>query len=358
MTHNDADPVGSAMKSWLQGIREDQRDKLVSALAGAGAGAISATFVCPLDVVKTRLQVHKAPVPDQAVAKGGGVIVRSLAVIFQNEGVAGMYRGLSPTIFALLPNWAVYFTAYEQMKGYLERRDGSPDKKLSPGEHMIAAVVAGSATNIATNPLWVVKTRLQTQQVKSGIAPYVGTLSSLVRIGREEGLRGLYSGLVPALVGVSHVAVQFPVYEHLKERLADSGTFGVIGASAASKMIASTVTYPHEVVRSRLQEQGSSANPRYNGVVDCVQKIWKQEGIRGYYRGCATNLMRTTPAAVITFTSFEYIKKRLLEISSPGYSAPGPSEDSKAKRTPEHNDSSKFSTFPRPQKDSSGCIAS
>ncbi|EFJ06132.1 hypothetical protein SELMODRAFT_46825, partial [Selaginella moellendorffii] len=275
-------------------------------------GAISATFVCPLDVVKTRLQVHKAPVPDQAVAKGGGVIVRSLAVIFQNEGVAGMYRGLSPTIFALLPNWAVYFTAYEQMKGYLERRDGSPDKKLSPGEHMIAAVVAGSATNIATNPLWVVKTRLQTQQVKSGIAPYAGTFSSLVRIGREEGLRGLYSGLVPALVGVSHVAVQFPVYEHLKERLADSGTLGVIGASAASKMIASTVTYPHEVVRSRLQEQGNSANPRYSGVVDCVQKIWKQEGIRGYYRGCATNLMRTTPAAVITFTSFEYIKKRLL----------------------------------------------
>jgi solute carrier family 25 folate transporter 32 len=50
---------------------------------------------------------------------------------------------------------------------------------------------------------------------------------------------------------------------------------------------------------------------RYNGVIDCVKRISAEEGIHGFYRGCATNLMRTTPAAVITFTSFELILRYL-----------------------------------------------
>jgi solute carrier family 25 folate transporter 32 len=65
------------------------------------------------------------------------------------------------------------------------------------------------------------------------------------------------------------------------------------------------------VVRSRLQEQGQLRNSEahYAGVVDCIKKVFQKEGFRGFYRGCATNLMRTTPSAVITFTSYEMIHK-------------------------------------------------
>lgn len=275
-------------------------------------------MVCPLDVLKTRLQVQSKAATHYGGISGG------LAKIVRDEGFKGLYRGLSPTLFALLPNWAVYFSVYERLKISIGSRV-SPENSQSAGVHMAAAAGAGAATMLITNPIWVVKTRIQTQHmgVKMGANGstklYKGTIDALVRIAREEGIGGLYSGFLPSLLGVMHVVIQFPLYEKMKysfanrrhNRETDELTAGeLIVASALSKMVASTATYPHEVVRSHMHVAGSGALKDFTATCGAIMR---EEGLSGFYRGCVTNLLRTTPAAAATFTSFEVINRHIRE---------------------------------------------
>lgn len=157
--------------------------------------------------------------------------------------------------------------------------------------HIVSAMTAGAVSTCCTSPLWVVKTRFMVclfvslfgqssrselilsppsfihpcQQLQSGkdpaTRPYRHTGHAFIQIYRTEGWRGFYRGLLPSLFGVSHVAVQFPLYEQFKTSLrrrleTDELTPGVIlTCSSSAKMIASVLTYPHEVLRTRLQMQ-------------------------------------------------------------------------------------------------------
>ncbi|KAJ1654943.1 hypothetical protein IWQ61_005210 [Dispira simplex] len=347
-------------------------------VAGAGAGCMSSMVTCPLDVVKIRLQNQ---------GKGNGIIplyrgtISALRRIRAEEGIRGLYRGLGPTLMGYLPTWAIYLSTYEALKqGISLRTHRTLDH---PGVHMLSALGAGATSSIITNPLWVIKTRVMTQNDYTAYR-YRNTWHAFHTIVQQESWRGLYKGMGTSLLGLAHVVIHFPLYEKFKLWLrtvpgfskaevppprgpltvsasspTDSSpllsvqaseishsmslsenarpdwenllrTFppspspnepdtvnrrtinsrGILVASAVSKLVASTMTYPHEVIRTRLQNQVQPPF-RYRGIIHAIITIYREEGWRAFYKGLATNLIRTVPASAITLLTYEWLVRIL-----------------------------------------------
>lgn len=177
-------------------------------------------------------------------------------------------------------------------------------------------------TQVLTNPIWVLKTRILSSD-RSAQGAYPGMLAGAARLFRAEGLRGFYRGLGVSLLGVAHGAVQFAVYEPAKRvyfsRKKEGGGGGspgrgekmtaesTIGISSLAKVVAGAVTYPQQVLRSRLQTYDADA--RFGrGIVNVVGRIWREEGVRGFYRGITTGVVRVMPATWVTFLVYENVK--------------------------------------------------
>jgi len=203
---------------------------------------------------------------------------------------------------------------YNKGRAELQRR--YPER--SPHLHaMGAAVGAGAVSNAATNPIWVIRTRLQTQEHVTSKPEYAGTWDAARKMYRREGVTSFYKGMVPNMMGLVHVAIQFPLYEELKSvgLGADDARGGgakpsalhLVAASSASKLVASTLTYPLEVIRARLHVQRSDGPQLYVSVRGAVARILREEGALGLYSGIQTNLVRVVPACAITFTAYELV---------------------------------------------------
>lgn len=188
-----------------------------SAFAGGCAGFVSSIVTCPLDVIKTRLQAQAHAHPADGRDSSARSVAHLVQRIWHDDGIRGFYRGLAPTLIGYLPTWAIYFCVYDTCKrnlGPAINRSGEREF----GVHILSALLAGSFSTLSTSPLWVVKTRFMLQSSKSPEhMRYRTTWEAFRLIYRTEGLRGFYRGIVPSLLGVSHVVVQFPLYEFFKQ---------------------------------------------------------------------------------------------------------------------------------------------
>ncbi|KZT73964.1 mitochondrial carrier [Daedalea quercina L-15889] len=305
-----------------------------SMIAGAGGGLVASVATCPLDVIKTRLQAQRHA---HGTNSYEGVVATFKSVLKHN-GIRGLYRGLGPTILGYLPTWAIYFAVYDGIK---ERFGGKqavqhiypaaqakgyqPFAREHPWSlHILSAMAAGATSTICTNPLWVIKTRFMTQPFEE--KRYRHTLDAALTIYRTEGWRAFFRGLLPSLLGILHVGVQFPLYEQLKTMARRNSSEDLtprqfLACSAVSKMVASITTYPHEVVRTRLQTQrrivndalrgGESPQQPRAGVIKTATDIVRNEGWRGLYRGLSVNLVRTVPNSAVTMLTYEMLMRYL-----------------------------------------------
>ena len=171
---------------------------------------------------------------------------------------------------------------------------GRASKKLTTIESMIAGAIAGSATVMLTNPIWVVNTRMTTrksesdEQVLPGAKPTKApsTIGTLLSIIRDEGPARLFAGVMPALVLVINPILQYTVFEQLKNMLekkrrvtpTDAFYLGALG-----KLLATSITYPYITVKSRMHVAGKD-RPKED-MLTSFCRIIKEDGWAGLYGG-------------------------------------------------------------------------
>lgn len=303
-----ASPVLSAAGHLQQVFSHVKVGNLVAGLSG---GVVSTLVLHPLDLVKIRFAVSDGL---ELRPKYSGIF-HCMKSVWQQEGLRGLYQGVTPNVWGAGASWGLYFFFYNAIKGYTKE---GRQTELSATEHLVSAAEAGILTLTLTNPIWVTKTRLVLQYDTGPTGKqYKGMVDALAKIYRHEGLPGLYKGYVPGLFGTSHGALQFMAYEELKRdynkyRKAPSDAklspLEYIVMAALSKIFAVATTYPYQVVRARLQDQHN----RYNGVLDVVRRTWRNEGPVGFYKGIGPNLIRVTPACCITFVVYENVSRLLI----------------------------------------------
>uniref|UniRef100_A0A3P8VV33 Solute carrier family 25 member 36a n=1 Tax=Cynoglossus semilaevis TaxID=244447 RepID=A0A3P8VV33_CYNSE len=277
-----------------------QRDTLVNLFAGGCGGTVGAILTCPLEVVKTRLQ-------------SSSITLYISQVQLSTVNGASVARVVPPGPLHCLK--AIYFAAYSTAK---EKLNGvlAPD---STQVHMLSAGMAGFTAITATNPIWLIKTRLQLDARNRG-ERQMNAFECVRRVYQMDGLRGFYRGMSASYAGISETVIHFVIYERIKQKLLDFKAharmddedesfrdafdfLGMMLAAATSKTCATSIAYPHEVIRTRLREEGS----KYRSFFQTLLTVPREEGYRALYRGLTTHLVRQIPNTAIMMCTYEFV---------------------------------------------------
>ncbi|ETI44663.1 hypothetical protein, variant 1 [Phytophthora nicotianae P10297] len=286
-------------------LAEDQWRSVIHTTAGLGAGAVSTVLLYPLDLVKVRYQVHEK---SAHAYRSLGHAFRSIVA---EEGVRALFRGMSPALYGATLSWGIYMLVYQNAK---ERYARMADEGWIQGswQHFFSGIEAGMICVPLTNPIWLIKIRMQVQSNKRLQA---SVTDAFRRIVAEEGVSALYKGMIPALFLTTNGAIKFVAYERLKGLYQahwspEMDMIPTLVMGAVAQSIASTATYPYQVIKARLQQGGPSAN-KYTGTWDCTLKIIRHEGYIGLFKGLSANILKVMPTGAIIFAAYEQIQSTM-----------------------------------------------
>ncbi|KXJ86712.1 mitochondrial carrier domain-containing protein [Microdochium bolleyi] len=308
-------------------------------VAGAIAGGISRTATAPLDRLKVYLLVktNESPAaqvaldaakkgqPVKAVKRAGGPFLRAVVDLYKSGGVRGFFAGNGLNVIKIMPETAIRFGAYEAAKKTMARFEGHDDPtRISSYSKFMSGGLAGMVSQFCVYPLDTLKFRLQSEYVEGGARGNALLMQTARKMMAEGGGKAAYRGVTMGLIGMfPYSAIDMGTFELLKttymkykakqlgchEEDARPSTFatGIMGASSGA--FGATVVYPLNVLRTRLQSQGTTMHPaRYTGIWDVAQKTYRNEGVRGMYKGLAPNLLKVAPALSITWMVYEKAK--------------------------------------------------
>ncbi|MCO5608299.1 hypothetical protein L7F22_062505 [Adiantum nelumboides] len=301
-------------------------EDLTEATSGAVGGILSTSILYPFDTCKTKYQ---AEARDGQTRK-----YRSSFDVFNEARSSGqllaLYQGIGTKVVQSFVSQFIYFYSYSFIKNvYLQQ---SNKRKMGTGANLAVAAAAGACTVIITQPLDTASSRMQTSAF--------GRSQTLWRVLKEGGWRQAYDGLEASLLLTCNPAIQYTVYEQLRQRILRSNSSQTLRVNrsssdtsplvlsalsafllgALSKTIATVVTYPAIRCKVLLQaamseevEHQTQASPvkqrALKTMFDAMHIIWHKEGAKGFFKGLQAQILKTILSASIMLTIKEKTSK-------------------------------------------------
>ncbi|XP_014477226.1 PREDICTED: solute carrier family 25 member 38 isoform X2 [Dinoponera quadriceps] len=271
---------------------------LKSFLAGSFSGTFSTILFQPLDLVKTRLQSRVNA--HYATPKSG--MLGTVAHIVRKDNVFGLWRGMTPSITRVIPGVGLYFSSLHWLKHTFGLEELTALQAISLG------ITARSMSGALLIPITVVKTRFE-----SDVYKYNSISEALKLIYKQEGMKGLSSGLVPTLLrDAPYSGLYLMFYTQLKkmavstEKTVDKSSIPVhFSCGILAGIMASIVTQPADVIKTKMQLYPNE----FNGIYHATLFIYKKYGILGYFKGIVPRMLRRTLMTAMAWTVYEQVTR-------------------------------------------------
>ncbi|KAL7883432.1 hypothetical protein SRHO_G00010900 [Serrasalmus rhombeus] len=285
-----------------------------AALAGSLAGAVTRAIISPLDVVKIRFQLQIERVSSRKPQGKYSSLLQASRCILTEEGLAAFWKGHIPAQLLSGCYGAVQFAIFEVLTEVVHKSTSYSSQM--PGVHFLCGGLAACSATIACQPLDTLRTRFAAQ----GEPKVYRTLRHAVfTMYRQEGVFTFYRGLTPTLVAVfPYAGLQFFFYNVLKKlaeydgKKSKGGLQSLLSGGIAG-VISKTLTYPFDLFKKRLQVGGFEEARvhfgqvrTYHGIVDCVIRISREEGLRGFFKGLSPSLLKAALSTGLTFFWYEF----------------------------------------------------
>lgn len=239
--------------------------------------------------------------------------IDAFSKIVKHEGIAKLWRGLSPTLLQSFPSTIIYYVGYDALRDYLSI-GLSDSPSLSFYSPLFAGGLARSLSATVISPIELFRTRLQSSGKSKTSTDVANDILSMVR---KQGISSLWRGLTPTLWrDIPFSAIYWMGYETTKSKLSMDyegrlSPFGLSFASGAfSGIFAAFVTTPFDVIKTRHQINSSNTllSPRSSGTFNVFLTILRQEGWRELFQGLTARVAKVAPACAIMVSSYEFGK--------------------------------------------------
>lgn len=278
----------------------DSSKLLKNVFCAGGAAVITVSFIHPIDVVKTRLQIAGEAGRQTKQYNGISGVVKT---VLADEGAAAFYKGIGAAWLREASYTSLRLGLYEPCKGIV----GADKPGAGFVSKFVAGALAGGIGSIAGNPFDVLKTRMMAYE--GADSPGLGFFAKDVM--DNQGFGGFYKGIQANVMRAMILnATKMACYDTCKQLMKPFAPEGVplqfMSAFSAGFFMTVTVS-PFDIIRTRLMNQPSDAK-LYNGFGDCALKIFKNEGPLGFWKGFIPIWSRFAPTTCLQLIIFEQLR--------------------------------------------------